>query len=532
MVRFNYETEYNEDAPFSERLSAFTGIKKENLVYEIRKKSIDARKKNIKFVYTVDILGAKDEKALANRVKGNIIENEAEYVFPKASRKKGLPPVIAGFGPAGIFSALMLARAGYDPIVVERGKDVDSRKIDVDKFFESGILDENSNIQYGEGGAGAFSDGKLNTLIKDKSFRGSFVLKELVKAGAPEEIKYIAKPHVGTDLLRDVVKNIRKEIISLGGEIRFETKLTDIKTENGKIYAVVTDKGEIKTDTLFLAVGQSSRELTEMLYSHGANIEKKPFSVGFRVEHPQNLINISQYGENADMRFLPPAEYKLFTHTKNGRTVYSFCMCPGGHVIAAASENGKLVTNGMSCHSRDGANANAAILCEVLPEDLKGDIFSGFDFRDEIEKRAYALGGNNFKAPCMRLGDYLGDAENDNQKVIPTYPIGVNYVDFSPIFPKEMNDSFKEAFKDFGKKIKGFDSPSALITAVESRTSSPVRILRDDDRQSNIKGLYPLGEGAGYAGGIMSAAIDGLHSSEMYVANRCGADRTKNAEVL
>ena len=520
MIKLTLERSPREDAlPLEAHLAHLLGLNMGGFDYEIRKKSLDARRGKAKFIYTVDIFASGlDEEKLAERCGGTVALPEEEYSFPTTESTPKYRPVIAGFGPSGIFAALCLARSGMRPIVIERGKRVDERARDVDLFFGGGPLDENSNIQYGEGGAGAFSDGKLNTLIKDKSFRGQFVLHELVNAGAPVETLYHAKPHIGTDLLREVVANIREEIISLGGEIRFETQLVDISVENGGITAVITDKGEIATDTLFLATGQSARNIAEMLNSHGAEIEKKPFSVGFRIEHLQRSIDESQYGKNGDFRFLPPAEYKLFAHCKTGRTVYSFCMCPGGHVVAAASENGRLVTNGMSYHARDGKNANSAILCEILPSDLGDGIFAGYDYREQLEKAAYELGGGDFTAPAMTVGEYFGLAKKQSN-ITPTYPRGVRLCDVTSLFSKEINDSFREALREFGKKIKGFDAENAIITAVESRTSSPIRIKRFDDRQSNIKGIYPLGEGAGYAGGIISAAIDGVRSAEEYITN-------------
>ncbi len=517
MIRLTFERTPREDTvPCEEYVSRLTGLPVGSFGFEIRKKSLDARRGRIKLVYTVDITVRGNEEGIAKRCKGSIIRAEEEYSFPAPSFSPSNRPIVAGFGPAGIFAALMLARCGFKPIVLERGKSVGERKIDVDRFFSGGELDPDSNIQYGEGGAGAFSDGKLNTLVKDKSFRGQFVLKELVRAGAPEETLYLAKPHIGTDLLRGVVAKLREEIISLGGEVHFCERLTDMEVADGRLKRVITDKNTYETDALFLATGQSAREIAEMIHKHGGEVEKKPFSVGFRIEHPQSAIDSAQYGSQADFRFLPPAEYKLFRHCETGRTVYSFCMCPGGHVVAAASEGGRLVTNGMSYHARDGENANSAILCEILPEDLGSDVFSGYDFRERLERQAFELGGGDFTAPAETVGEFLGTGTPE-KAVNPTYPRGVKLCDVSSLFSDEVNDSFREALVDFGRKIKGFDSPEAIITAVESRTSSPVRIKRYDNRQSNILGIFPLGEGAGYAGGIISAAIDGVKSAEEYV---------------
>ncbi|MBR0232103.1 MAG: hypothetical protein IJQ53_07765 [Clostridia bacterium] len=516
-----------ELAPCAEPESALAELIKETVGrdialdgFEIRRRSVDARRGRARFVYTADIQIAdkRDEAEAAFRLHGTVCEAEEEYSFPKPLREPGTRPVVAGFGPAGIFAALCLAESGYKPIVLERGRPVDIRARDVEAFFSGGELDENSNVQYGEGGAGAFSDGKLNTLVKDRSFRGGYVLKKLVEAGAPPEILWLAHPHVGTDKLRPVVKNIRGRILALGGEIRFGTPLEDIGVNAlGGLEYIIAGGEKIKADALFLAVGQSARGIAETLYKRGAELERKPFSVGFRIEHPQGLINAAQYGAGDETRFLPPAEYKLFSHTACGRTVYSFCMCPGGSVLAAASERGKLVTNGMSLHSRAGANANSAILCEVLPSDLPSSgLFAGYEWRGSLEKAAYELGGGGFTAPAQLLGEYL-KGERAVPAAAPTYPRGVRPCDVSRLFAPQMNVAFRQAFAEFGRKVRGFDHPGALITAAETRTSSPVRVLRGADRQSNIKGVYPLGEGAGYAGGIMSAAIDGIKSAEEYV---------------
>ncbi|MBQ0091835.1 MAG: FAD-dependent oxidoreductase [Clostridiales bacterium] len=485
-----------------------------------RKRSVDARKVPV-FVWTADLTFAdrKTEAALLRRF-GNFLERAevpAPYRFPAPSHFPKQRPVVVGFGPAGIFCALMLARSGFAPIVLERGGDVDERTAKVEAFCKTGTLDPECNVQFGEGGAGAFSDGKLNSLVKEKSYRGTFVLEQFVKAGAPEEILWLNKPHVGTDVLRSVIKTMREEILRRGGEVRFHTKLTGFLTENGAITGVRTESGEtIPTDTVVLAVGHSARDTFALLHDTGVPMEKKPFSVGVRIEHKQRMIDASQYGKAADK--FPPADYKLVCHTENGRTVYTFCMCPGGVVMAAASDEDGVVTNGMSYHARDGENANAALLCEVRPEDLEDDLLSGVRFQKELEKAAFRLGGGNHKAPAQTVGDYLAHRKTTAfGSVRPTYPRGVTGSDLHELLPGFVSVAFEDALPKLGRMLAGYDSPDAVLTGVESRTTSPVRVLRGETLQSDLRGLYPCGEGAGYAGGILSAAIDGIKVAEQIV---------------
>ena len=521
MIRFTFERTPKEDQkPLEETIGGILGLPCGSFEFEIRKKSLDARKSKVKFVYTVDVFThTKNEKALAKRCKGVISEPEGEYVFPKSVRKKSLRPVVAGFGPAGIFAALMLAREGYRPIVLERGKSGEERKKDVDEFFSGGKFDPESNIQYGEGGAGAFSDGKLNTLVKDKSFRGRLVLKELVRAGAPEETLFMAKPHIGTDLLRKVVENLREEIISLGGDVRFQTKLEKIETDgNGKLTAVIANGERIETDTLFLATGQSAREIAEMMFEIGAEIEKKPFSVGFRIEHPQTVIDISQYGDNDDLRFLPPAEYKLFRHCSNGRTVYSFCMCPGGYVVSASSEEERLVTNGMSYHARNKTNSNCALAVSVLKSDFSNHPMRAIEFQRELEKKAF-LNTSDYRAPAQTVGDFLNGRKTPSfNGPVPTYPHSVAGCNLDTSLPSFVSDMLKKGLRRFGSQYSFFKDATAPLTAVETRTSSPIRIEREKNfRVKGFNSIFPCGEGAGWAGGITSAAVDGLRCAEEYI---------------
>lgn len=487
-----------------------------------RKRSVDAREKPV-YVWTADLefFDAKTERAMLKKHGRllTVLPHEKRYVFPAPQAIPEERPIIVGFGPAGIFCALMLARSGFRPIVLERGGALEDRIPAVEAFFRTGALDVHSNLQFGEGGAGAFSDGKLNTLVKDRSFRGYFILEQLVKAGAPEELLWLNKPHIGTDLLRRVIRNLRQEILSLGGEICFDTQVTGLLSENGVLRGVQTQNGgRVFGGTVVLAIGHSARDTFRSLHGAGVPMEKKPFSVGVRIEHPQSLIDRSQYG---DAKGFPPADYKLVCHTENGRTVYTFCMCPGGVVVAAASDEDGVVTNGMSYHARNGENANSALLCEIFPEDVPGGLFSGMEFQRELEKRAFLAGGGCHRAPAQTVGDFLAGRPSEAfGSTRPSYTRGVTPADLREILPGYVCDALAEALPYFGRRLRGFDSPDAVMTAVESRSTSPVRILRDESYQSSLRGLYPIGEGAGYAGGIISAAIDGLKCAESLVSRQ------------
>ena len=482
------------------------------------RRSIDARKKpDVRIIYTVDVAvdGSENRTLKASGCKKAVIAPVSYYKPPKAVYQTEKRPVIVGFGPAGMFAGLILAMAGLKPIILERGEDAQSRHEKVQRFFETGELDEISNVQFGEGGAGTFSDGKLNTGVNNP--RIGWILQQFVKAGAREDILYDAKPHVGTDVLLNVVQNLRKRIISLGGEVRFQTQVTGILTENGTITGLKTNQGDIACNYVILAIGHSARDTFRMLHEMGIPMEPKPFAMGVRIEQLQSVIDKAQYGR--DDLPLPPADYKLVRHLEN-ETVYTFCMCPGGHVVAATSEHGKIVTNGMSNADRDGVNANAALLVSLNPADFPYEgVLGGMLWQEELEKKAFDH-TDCYKAPAQTVGDFLtGKASTGSKGVEPSYKPGVIWTDLHQVLPAKITRALAEALPQMEQNLKGFAAPEAVLTAPETRSSSPVRILRGEDHQSSLKGLYPAGEGAGYAGGIMSAAIDGIMAAEALLEN-------------
>lgn len=486
---------------------------------EISKYSIDARKRSdIKYVYSVDMLLS--EKATRRALTHKDVTEVKSYEYKTPSVSSDVRPIIIGSGPSGLFNALILIEAGLKPIIIERGKKVEDRKIDVEKLMKEGIFDENSNIVFGEGGAGTFSDGKLTTGIKDD--RKKKVIDLFIENNAPKEIKYLTKPHIGTDNLTEVVKNMRNKIIEKGGEFHFETILTDLITEDNKVTGVKLKNKEkeytLNSDIVCLCVGHSSFDTFKMLYDKGINLEAKPFAIGARIEHKREFINVSQYKEKYDKR-LPSADYKLTAMSSDKRNVYTFCMCPGGVVVPSMSSPNTLVVNGMSYYSRKEENSNSAIIVNVTPDDFKnfGDIpcLSGFYFQREIEEKAFINGGSNYFAPVQMVADFLQDKKSENiGTVIPSYTPGYTLADFRQILPPFVIDALKDGINDMDKKIKGFASNDAVLTAVETRSSSPCRILRDDSMQTNVKGLFAVGEGSGYAGGITSSCIDGIKCAE------------------
>jgi uncharacterized protein len=487
--------------------------------FRIVKESIDARKKNaIKINYSVEVT-CENEENIVRKAKDNDIriqEKNYNAEFQFGTKKMNERPIIVGMGPAGLFAGLLMAQKGYRPIIIERGEDVDKRTESINNFWNNRELNVNSNVQFGEGGAGTFSDGKLTTRIKDS--RCDYVLEELIKAGAPEEIGYIGKPHIGTDILKIVVKNIRETIKELGGEVRFSSKFEDIIIKDNKLKEIVVNGERIPCENLILSIGHSARDTYEMLFNRGIFMSPKPFAIGARIEHLQSLIDENQYGKYATHPKLRAADYRLsYTSEKLDRSIYSFCMCPGGHVVAAASEEKTVVVNGMSYYKRDGDNANSAIVVSVGPKDFPTNHpLSGIEFQRHYESLAYRVGGESYNAPSQLVGDFLKDRKSTKLgNVKPTYSPDITFGNLKECLPVYVIEALKEALPVFDNKIKGYAGNSAILTGIETRTSAPVRIDRNENLQSiSVNGLYPCGEGAGYAGGIVSAAVDGLKVAE------------------
>ncbi|ONI44181.1 hypothetical protein AN641_08030 [Candidatus Epulonipiscioides gigas] len=520
MIRINeisLKLDESEEILIEKVAKYFRMKEKDILDFKIIKKSIDARKSEIKFVYSIDLSTTKDEQLL--KTKKVIPSDIFPYQYPvKGKKKLGARPVIIGAGPCGLFAALILAQMDYKPIIIERGNKIEDRIKNVEDFWHNRILNINSNVQFGEGGAGTFSDGKLTTQIKNPRCRK--VLEEFINFGASEEILYKNKPHVGTDLIRQVIVNMRKEIENLGGTFYFNSQLTNLKITEGHLTAIeVNNNKEISTNICVLALGHSARDTFKMLADTSIHIEQKPFAIGVRIEHLQEWINKAQYGDFHSHANLSAAEYKLSCKSDN-KNVYSFCMCPGGYVVGASSQENTVVTNGMSYYSRNGKNANSAILVNVTCEDFNSsDVLAGIYLQEKLEKLAFNLGGNNYNAPIQRVEDFLSNKETTKLGIIaPTYKPGFTMTNLRKHMPKYIADAIAFAIIEFNKKIENFAHKDAIITGFETRSSSPIKILRNENFESNIKGVYPAGEGAGYAGGIMSSAVDGIQIAEKIVS--------------
>jgi hypothetical protein len=530
----------HEESAIQDAIEAKLGINSDQVLsFNIFKRGYDARKKSkILLIYTLDVLIENEAELLEQFISDPHVKVTPDMAYKfvaKAVENQTERPVVIGFGPCGLFAGLVLAQMGFNPIIVERGKEVRERTKDTFGFWRKRTLNTESNVQFGEGGAGTFSDGKLYSQVKDPKHYGRKVIEEFVAAGAPEEILYVSKPHIGTFKLVTMIEKMRASIIELGGEIRFSTRVDDVHMDDGQITGLTLSNGEeIKSRHVVLAVGHSARDTFEMLHERGVYMEAKPFSVGFRIEHKQAMIDEARFGKNAGNPILGAADYKLVHHCKNGRTVYSFCMCPGGTVVAATSEEGRVVTNGMSQYSRAERNANSAIVVGIDPErDYPGDALAGIRLQRELESAAYVLGGENYDAPAQKIGDFLkGRDPSEIGEVKPSFTPGIHLTDISKALPDFAIEAIREAIPAFEKKIKGFSTPDGLLTGVETRTSSPVCIKRGKDYQSiNLKGFFPAGEGAGYAGGILSAGIDGIKAAEALALSMVEQNQAEKIEI-
>ncbi|GLO12944.1 hypothetical protein PPUJ20028_15250 [Pseudomonas putida] len=520
------------DEALREAIVQRLGISDEQLLsFNLFKRSYDARKKNseLLFIYTIDLEASNEAELLAKFADDHNIGVAPDVAYKYVGHAPAdiqERPIVVGFGPCGIFAGLLLAQMGFKPIILERGKEVRQRTKDTWGLWRKSVLNPESNVQFGEGGAGTFSDGKLYSQIKDPQHHGRKVLEEFVKAGAPDEILYINKPHIGTFRLTGMVEQMRQDMIALGAEVRFQQKVTDLLVEDGQLTGVVLESGEqLHSRHVVLALGHSARDTFRMLHAKGVYMEAKPFSVGFRIEHPQTLIDKARLGKYAGHPKLGAADYKLVYHAKNGRSVYSFCMCPGGTVVAATSEPGRVVTNGMSQYSRNERNANSGIVVGIDPErDYPGGPLAGIELQERLEAHAYVMGGSNYQAPAQLVGDFVaGRASTALGSVEPSYKPGVTLGDLAPSLPDFAIEAIREALPAFDRQIKGYNLHDAVLTGIETRTSSPLRITRGEDYQSlNMKGLFPAGEGAGYAGGILSAGVDGIRIAEAVARDMLG----------